>query len=60
MPEYARLLRSEAELALRQTGGVWTLETVNNLHRMDSFLKESQRLNSLSFRECNMETRVLA
>lgn len=49
MPEYVRLLRTEAEEALRQTGGNWTLETVQSLHRLDSFLKESQRLNGLSF-----------
>ena len=55
MPEYIPLLRGEAERALRESGGAWTLETLNNLHRLDSFLKESQRLNSLSFRKCKIE-----
>ena len=55
MPEYVQLLRSEAEWALRQSGGAWTLETLNNLHRLDSFLKESQRLNSLSLRKCKIK-----
>lgn len=51
MPDCASILRSEIEQALRPSGGMWTLETLNNLHRLDSFLKESQRLNSLSFCE---------
>ena len=55
MPEYVPLLRGEAERALRRSGGAWTLETLKNLPRLDSFLKESQRLNSLSFRKCKIE-----
>ena len=55
MPECIPVLRTEAERALGQSKGVWTLETLNNLHRLDSFLKESQRLNSLSFRKSKIK-----
>lgn len=49
MPESVEVLRVEIEQALRQSKGEWNLETLNSLNRLDSFLKESQRLNSLSF-----------
>ncbi len=50
MPEYIPTLRLEAQTALRNGGGVWSVETLNKLHRLDSFLKESQRVNASSFR----------
>ena len=50
-PEYIKPLRAEAQAALSESNGVWELETIKKLHRLDSFLKESQRLNSSSFRK---------
>lgn len=50
MPEYIPTLRLEAQTIL-QSGGVWSVEKLNKLHRLDSFLKESQRVNASSFRK---------
>ncbi len=50
MPEYIPPLRLEAQTVLQSGGGVWTVENLNKLHRLDSFLKESQRMNASSFR----------
>lgn len=51
MRKYFAPLREEAEQALIATGGVWTIETVRHLDRMDSFLKESQRLRPTNLRQ---------
>ena len=51
MPESIQSLRMEAETALLEGGGVWNVETLSKLRRLDSFLKESQRLNASSFRK---------
>ena len=50
MPEYIPTLRLEAQTVLQSGGAVWTVENLNKLHRLDSFLKESQRMNASSFR----------
>lgn len=50
MPEYLPALRLEAQAALEDGGGVWNMDSLRNLHRLDSFLKESQRVNGSSFR----------
>jgi len=42
-PEYVSVLREEAQQILCQNGGQWTLESMSQLKKMDSFLKESQR-----------------
>lgn len=42
-PEYIQLLRAEAQDVLTQNGGEWTLESMAQLKKMDSFMKESQR-----------------
>ena len=44
-PEYARLLREEAQSVLEEEGGVWTKEAIAKLRRADSLLKEVQRLS---------------
>lgn len=51
MPEYIQPLRIEAQNALQESGGVWSIESLSKLGRLDSFLKESQRLNASSFRK---------
>ncbi len=40
--EYLTVLREEIEEVLREDGG-WQRDTHNKLHKLDSFLKESQR-----------------
>lgn len=45
-PEYIPDLREEVESALSSTGGVWNRQSLNQLLKLDSFLKETQRLNS--------------
>jgi cytochrome P450 len=42
-PEYIPLLRDEAQAVLDGCGGVWTIESMSKLKKMDSFMKESQR-----------------
>ncbi|KAK4109439.1 cytochrome P450 [Canariomyces notabilis] len=49
MPEFVEPLRSEAQVALAQTNGEWQFSTTKKLARLDSFLKESQRLNQSTF-----------
>lgn len=44
-PEYIQPLRAEAQEALAEDGQ-WKSSTIARLRRMDSFLKESQRVNS--------------
>lgn len=43
-PEYVQILREEIEQVQRDDGG-WQRNTYNKLHKMDSFLKESQRFS---------------
>ncbi|KAI9150072.1 Ent-kaurene oxidase [Paramyrothecium foliicola] len=49
MKEYVEPLRSEAKAALAQTDGKWQFSTIERLRRLDSFLKESQRVNQSTF-----------
>lgn len=51
MPEYFEPLRSEAQTALAQDNGEWKFSTLKRLRRLDSFLKESQRVNQSTFRK---------
>jgi len=44
MPEYQQPLREEIQAKLEQHGG-WTAEAVRHMDKLDSFLRESQRLN---------------
>ncbi|KAF2185203.1 cytochrome P450 [Zopfia rhizophila CBS 207.26] len=43
-PEYVKPLREEIEECLAQNQG-WTLVALNSMKKLDSFLKESQRIN---------------
>lgn len=56
MPDYLPTLRLEAQTVLEDGGGVWDMESLKRLHRLDSFLKESQRVNASSFRRFIVET----
>jgi hypothetical protein len=51
MPEYVGALRAEAQSAVAESGGVWQYSTIKNLRQLDSFLKESQRVNQSTFRK---------
>jgi ent-kaurene oxidase len=42
-PDYVKILREEAEDVFEQNNGEWTLESMGQLRKMDSFIKESQR-----------------
>ena len=48
-PEYAKPLREEVEGVVKREG--WTKAGVDQMHKMDSFIKESQRLHPLSIRK---------
>lgn len=49
-PEYQSPLLQEIETVLAETGG-WNLSAVQKMKRLDSFIKESQRLNHHLLRE---------
>lgn len=42
-PEYAKVLREEAERVFRQAGSTWTKDAIGQLRGTDSLLKEAQR-----------------
>jgi cytochrome P450 len=44
-PEYVRDMREEAEKIIEEEG--WTKTAMQRMRKVDSFLKESQRLNSI-------------
>ncbi|EOD47369.1 putative cytochrome p450 protein [Neofusicoccum parvum UCRNP2] len=48
-PEYIEPLRAEIEQMLAEEGGRFTKAGLNRLVKLDSFMKESQRFNPLSF-----------
>lgn len=49
--EYVSVLREEIEQVLLNDGG-WQRDTHNKLHKIDSFLKESQRFSPVTLCEC--------
>ncbi len=49
-PEYFEPLRQEAFAVLEEDGG-WQKSTLNKMRKLDSFLKESQRMNPPSLRK---------
>jgi len=44
-PEYVPLLRQEIEDVFAEAGGEWTLDSMGQLKKLDSFMKESLRFN---------------
>lgn len=46
-PEYIEMLREEAIQVLDESNGHWTADALSKLKKMDSFVKETQRQNSL-------------
>ncbi len=54
--EYGPELRAEVEGVLAETNGEWKKTSLTKLSKMDSFMKESQRLNPPSARGCNSQS----
>ena len=50
-PEYFKTLRQEIEDALAVTGGEWSIAALRRMEKLDSFIKESQRMNAPGLRE---------
>ena len=48
-PEWVALLREETEAVVHQEG--WTKASLQKLRRMDSFMRENQRMNGITSRE---------
>ena len=48
-PEYTEMLREEAQSIIVQYG--WTKNALSQMHKIDSFVKETHRLNSTSARK---------
>lgn len=47
-PEYVPILRDEIDAVLAESGGEFTLESMSKLKKLDSFLKETLRFNTLT------------
>ena len=47
-PEYLEPLRQEIETAVAEEG--WTKAAIDKMHNLDSFLRETQRMNTISTR----------
>ena len=49
-PEYIQPLREEVETVVAQEG--WTKQAMQRMRKVDSFLKECQRMDGLGSRAC--------
>ena len=49
MPEMIDVLRNEIRTVLNEYDGVFTTKALYSMKKLDSFIKESQRMNPLSF-----------
>jgi hypothetical protein len=45
-PEYVEPLRQEVETVIREEG--WTKAAIDKMHKIDSFLRETQRVDGIS------------
>ncbi|KAF7182336.1 hypothetical protein CNMCM7691_001816 [Aspergillus felis] len=48
-PEYCAEITQEVQDALAECGGNWTLQQVAKMKKLDSFMKESQRVHPIGF-----------
>jgi cytochrome P450 len=48
-PEYHEEILAEVRQALEECGGEWTLQRIAQMKKLDSFMKESNRLNPIGF-----------
>lgn len=51
-PEYVKEMREEAEAAIADYG--WSKAAVQNMRKVDSFMKESLRLNTVGSRKFSL------
>lgn len=56
--EYVQGLREEVERVLRESGGEFTKNAINNMHRVDSTIRETMRYSSLG--DLGMRREVIA
>ena len=56
-PEYMQLLRDEVEAAIAADG--WTKAAMDKMWKVDSFLKESQRVNGVSLSKWTISSSAL-
>ena len=54
MPSYVEPLRAEISALLKEEGG-WSPAMPNKMRMMDSFLRESQRVNPPTLRDFTLE-----
>ncbi len=47
-PEYMEPLRQEVDAVIREEG--WTKDGIDKMHKIDSFLRETQRLDGITLR----------
>ncbi len=47
-PEYMEPLRQEVDAVIREEG--WTKDGIDKMHKIDSFLRETQRLDGVFLR----------
>ena len=50
LPEYIAPLRAEVEEVIEREG--WSKEGLDQMHKVNSFIKESQRMNPIGNRQC--------
>jgi hypothetical protein len=50
LPEYIAPLRAEVDEVIEREG--WSKEGLDKMHKVDSFIKESQRMNPIGNRQC--------
>jgi len=55
-PEYLEPLREEVDAVIREEG--WTKAGIDKMHKIDSFLKETQRVDGLGLRSLYSLSRV--
>ena len=51
-PEYLEPLREEVDAAIEEEG--WTKAGIDKMHKIDSFLRETQRVDGLSTRSLDL------
>lgn len=54
MSDHIQEIRHEAETALDRNGGIWNTDATKGMKHLDSFMKESQRMNLPSLRKSTL------
>jgi Cytochrome P450 len=53
-PEYIEPLREEVDAVIAEEGSTWTKAGIDNMHKIDSFLRETQRLGGIA--TCSLDS----